>query len=73
MFPNQRLFLSLPTSFVEDELGLFQVYPEQLLSRLAKKAFGMLGCEADGFYEGMGGVFLQGCSDWWAPRLCEIG
>ena len=58
---------------VEVELGLFQVYPEQLLSRLAKKAFGMLGCEADGFYEGMGEFFLQGCSDRWAPGCVKLG
>ena len=35
------------------------MYPEQLLGRLAKKAINMVGCDADEFYEGMGGFFLQ--------------
>ena len=30
---------------------IFQVYPEQLLGKIAKKAFQTLGCSADEFFE----------------------
>ena len=36
-----------------------QVYPEQLIGKLAKKAFSTLGCTADEFYEGMGFYFVE--------------
>ena len=36
-----------------------QVYPEQLLGRIAKKAFTVLGCNDNEFFEGMGGFFLS--------------
>jgi hypothetical protein len=36
-----------------------QVYPEQLLGKIAKKTFTTLGCNADEFFEGMGYYFVE--------------
>jgi len=38
---------------------IHQVYPEQLLGKLAKKTFTTLGCNADEFFEGMGYYFVE--------------
>jgi len=39
--------------------SIHQVYPEQLLGKLAKKTFTTLGCNADEFFEGMGFYFIE--------------
>merc|ERR1712088_925285 len=39
-------------------MGIHQVYPEQMLGKLAKKTFTTLGCNADEFFEGMGYYFV---------------
>ncbi len=35
------------------------MYPEQLLSRIAKKAFSVLGCTDAEYFEGMGYFFVN--------------
>jgi len=42
--------------------SIHQVYPEQLLGKIAKKAFQTLGCSADEFFEGMGYYFVEFCA-----------
>ncbi len=44
---------------VERSLGCAQVYPEQLITRVAKKAFQALGCSDVEFFEGMGYHFVS--------------
>jgi len=39
--------------------SIHQVYPEQLLGKIAKKTFTTLGCNADEFFEGMGFYFVE--------------
>ena len=39
--------------------SIHQVYPEQLLGKVAKKTFTTLGCNADEFFEGMGYYFVE--------------
>jgi len=39
--------------------SIHQVYPEQLLGKIAKKTFTTLGCNADEFFEGMGFYFIE--------------
>jgi len=39
--------------------SIHQVYPEQLLGKIAKKTFTTLGCNADEFFEGMGFFFVE--------------
>ena len=41
-----------------------QVYPEQLLGKIAKKTFTTLGCNADEFFEGMGFYFVEFASQY---------
>jgi hypothetical protein len=36
-----------------------KVYPEQLLTRIAKKSFSTLGCSENDFYEEMGYFFVE--------------
>jgi hypothetical protein len=36
-----------------------QVYPEQLLTRIAKKTFATLGCSDNEFFEEMGYFFVE--------------
>lgn len=38
--------------------SIHQVYPEQMLGKIAKKTFTTLGCNADEFFEGMGYYFV---------------
>ena len=40
-------------------LYLIQVYPEQLLIRIAKKTFATLGCSDNEFFEEMGYFFVE--------------
>ena len=39
--------------------SIHQVYPEQLLGKVAKKTFTTLGVNADEFFEGMGYYFVE--------------
>ena len=41
------------------DFAVHQVYPEQLLGRIAKKAFSTLGCRDSEFFEGMGAYFVE--------------
>merc|ERR1712227_73806 len=44
--------------------SIHQVYPEQLLGKIAKKTFTTLGCNADEFFEGMGFYFVEFASQY---------
>merc|ERR1712123_531973 len=44
--------------------SIHQVYPEQLLGKVAKKTFTTLGCNADEFFEGMGYFFIEFCAQY---------
>ena len=44
--------------------SIHQVYPEQMLGKLAKKTFTTLGCNADEFFEGMGFYFVEFASQY---------
>lgn len=39
--------------------SIHNVYPEQLLGKISKKAFTTLGCQPDEFFEGMGYFFVE--------------
>merc|ERR1712198_387338 len=44
--------------------SIHQVYPEQMLGKIAKKTFTTLGCNSDEFFEGMGYYFVEFASQY---------